>query len=302
MKSVSERITEFVDYHINGDGECNNVILKWYADKHNLSPQQRYEIAFLFSMCYSVPSAIIMYNACNQGVTLESLKPIKSRVIFQSDRKYMKMKDNFERGVKCFVENNSDYEKFKNDVCVEGLIGLAHAIRKVQSWVMFGRFGAFLFLETLCALEDVRVVDTTMKWSQGDTATSGIMNLFGKDSEANLFDKTGKLLIKGEQLDYYLSVVKLALKKAGCDTNIAEIETSLCAYRKFYKGSRYNGYYLDRMLEEIHNIEAEYADIACELYEGRKKNFAAKFLGEISGWKGIRKEEKKRYMLTGRID
>lgn len=301
MKPVSERIREFVEYHTNGDGECNNIILKYYANKHDLTPQQRYDLAFLFSMCYSVPSAIIMLNACNSCVQIEPLITVKPDIIFQSDRKYMRMKDNFERGVKYFVENNSDYEKFKNDVCVEGWIGLAQAIKKVESWVMFGRFGAFLFLETLLALEDVRVIDTTIKWAHGDTATSGIMNLFGKDSEANLFDKTNKLLIKTEQLDYYLSVVKTALKKAGCDTNITEIETSLCAYRKFYKGTRYNGYYLDRMLEEIHNVEQEHKGIAKELYEGRCNNFNAKYLGEISGWDGVRKEEKKRYLLTGRI-
>ena len=31
-KSTEERLKEFVDYHINGDGECNGIVLKRYAD------------------------------------------------------------------------------------------------------------------------------------------------------------------------------------------------------------------------------------------------------------------------------
>lgn len=46
MKSAESRMTEFVKYHIEGDGECNNVVLKAYADKHGLDTQQRFDLAY----------------------------------------------------------------------------------------------------------------------------------------------------------------------------------------------------------------------------------------------------------------
>lgn len=33
MKDRKQRMIEFVNYHIHGDGECNNVVLKAWADK-----------------------------------------------------------------------------------------------------------------------------------------------------------------------------------------------------------------------------------------------------------------------------
>jgi len=75
----------------------------------------------------------------------------------------------------------------------------------------------------------------------------------------------------------------------------------LCAYRKFFKGSRYNGYYLDRMLEEVIYMKKYYPNVSEQIFEIRKRNFDKKYLGELNGWNGIRKECKKLYRDYGVI-
>ena len=91
---------------------------------------------------------------------------------------------------------------------------------------------------------------------------------------------------------------------SGLDANPTKLETSLCAYRKFYKGTRYNGYYLDRMLEELVYFKRnypEYDKITDELYDIRSKCFQHDYLGEYHGWFGVRKELKKLYKEYGAI-
>lgn len=298
----SRRIAEFVDYHMNGDGECNNAVLKAWADGNSLSLQERYELAYFFSVTYCVQSAIILFEE-QRNIYLDIKSWVErnmAKIVFQSDRKYIKMGDRFEVVLEQF-ECISSADNFLRSVCDDGVLSLEKAIPQVCTWAMFGRFSAFLFLETLAELTGIEVTNSKICWADGDTATSGLMNIFGYDDQANYFDKTGKLLLPVGLLDGMLAEVENAVKAAGGDTNTTKLETSLCAYRKFHKGTRYNGYYLDRMLEEIKKMSAEYPELSNELIEIRKSLFPAKYLGEVGGWQGVRRKLKKMYLQTGVI-
>lgn len=60
MIELEKRLNEFINYHITGDGECNGIVLRYWATKHNLSTQEKIELAYLFSVCYCVESAIVL--------------------------------------------------------------------------------------------------------------------------------------------------------------------------------------------------------------------------------------------------
>ena len=302
MKSLEERMREFAEYHKNGDGECNNVVLKAWAAKHRLSLQERYELAYYFAITYCVESAIVLFR--EQADIFPDIKlwveRKKDSIVFQSDRKYVRMRDSFE---KCL-------EQFKSIRSVEGFLGrvsdgttiiLAKAIPYVENWVMFGRFSAFLFLETFVNLTGIPIENTTISWKQGNTATSGLLNLYGLDDAANEFDKHKRLRVSTKLMDDMLRRTLVYIGKTGGSTNVTEVETSLCAYRKFYKGSRYNGFYLDRMLEEINKMSRQYPEISKELIEIRKAHFDEKYLGEIGGWAHVRGWLKKVYRETGLV-
>lgn len=304
MKSAEERMAEFVKYHIEGDGECNNVVLKAWAEKHGLELQDRYVLAFLFSVTYCVESAIALFYARRKegSLTPKTVAELKPKMIFQSDRKYMRMKDNFEKCVNHFESSNSDAKKFLLNVSDNGKIKLQKAIKYVQSWVMYGRFASFLFLETFIELTGIKSDNTTIDWKNGDTATSGLLNVYGLDNFADAFDKKGILGVSYSNLNTMLGKVLHMIEQNGGNVNVTEVETSLCAYRKFYKGSRYNGYYLDRMLEEINAMKNDFPDISAELLEIRAKSCNIRFLGELGNWCGIRREMKHFYLNEGKIN
>lgn len=303
MKSISERMNEFVQYHINGDGECNTVVLCRWADNHKLSTQDKYELAFFFSATYSVLSAIAIYGEKEKLFRSPQkwIEKNKITIVFQSDRKYMRMKDNFLKSVEYWIKNQKDAATFLKSVTEQGRIRLQKAVKEVERWEMYGRFSAFLFLEMFANLIKAPVENTTIDWKHGNTATSGLLNLFARDRDANDFDKTGKLRIPEEMMDKMLCQTLKRIRENGGSDNVTEVETSLCAYRKLYKGSRYNGYYLDRMLEEIQIMKPNYPEISKEVLDIRAELFKDKYLGEKSGWNGIRPKMKKVYLMTGLI-
>lgn len=299
---MTKRTDEFVNYHITGDGECNSIVLAEWANAHNLTAQERYELAYFFAITYCVGSAIYIFlNKKDVGKAPRAwAEQNKDKIIFQSDRKYIRMKDSFARCLLAFADY-CDVDDFLKKVKTGDKLDFAKAIPYVSSWVLFGRFSAFLFLEMFIYLYPMEFTEVSIEWKKGNTATSGLLNVFGLDKEADMFDKTGKLWRDTNQLDFMLSALKIQIAAEHGNTNVTTIETSLCAYRKFFKQSRYNGFYLDRMLEEIHAMEKDHAQICAELCQIRARCFQPKYLGELGGWRGVRKEMKKSYMQTGMI-
>lgn len=303
MKTLQERMIEFCLYHRDGDGECNAKLLTEYANRHELSDEERLHLAFFFSITYCCESGIILFNKrediLSGKITSEMLK---QDMVFQSDRKYIKMGKRFNGVLELWKTKISSYDNSRwfNG----GVLDLKEAIKDVERWYMFGRFSAFLFLESYATMIGVAVSNTTIDWKHGDTATSGLLNLFGDDALADEFDRSGVLKVPVDKMDARLLTLSKNVEKTGGDTDTTKLETSLCAYRKFYKGTRYNGYYLDRMLEELvwyQKFKPEYSDITGELYKIRRALFSDEMLGELHGWTGIRKENKKLYMLYGII-
>lgn len=302
---MKNRMREYVEYHLNGDADCNTIILRGYADKKGLNLQQRFDLAYLFAICYCIPSALLMLN--EKENILKDVKGWsnhnKEIIIFQSDRKYVKLLNRFEGCLQYYKDNLTDVNQFLQKVQHNGIFDIEKALLQVQSWFYFGRFASYLFIETFTALIDCKIQNTTIDWPHGDTATSGIMNLFGLDRSADYFDKTGRITgnLNKTMLDNMLNLVIKEIRASGGNDNVTDIETSLCAYRKFWKGTRYDGYYIDRMLEEIlqcKKLSEKYGIICKELIELRKEKFDNKKLGEICGWNGIRKENKKLWIKT----
>lgn len=306
-KPVQERIREFVHYHKTGDGECNGILMKAYADKHRMNTQQRFDFAFFYATVYCIPSAIIMLNEKAEIIKNPSdwAKNNKSRLIFQSDRRYARLNGAFERMLKEYADTIHDADRYIKETVSGDTISVKKALGITTNWYFFGRFGAFLFIETLCLLMSYKSANAPIQWKDGDTATSGLMNLFAFDNSAEYFDKHDKLPpnFTQEKLDILYGKLISAIRRAGGETNVTEVETSLCAYRKFYKGSRYNGYYLDRQLEELKHYESQRGAgvMVQELYSLRKSLFDHRYLGEIHGWEGVRKECKTLYKRTGQM-
>lgn len=82
------------------------------------------------------------------------------------------------------------------------------------------------------------VDDVAYAWEPGENYTKGAVHVMGTSDRA--------------VLDKFL---KDAIRDTG--ENAFSIETSLCSVAKFVKGTRWNGYYTERMLEDASGTRYE---------------------------------------------
>lgn len=175
-------------------------------------------------MTYHIPSALdmLLYNERN-----------KKKLHFRTDRRY----------VRC----NGAYERLLSELNKEKLSRLlacrttTEAYKLVRSWFFFGRYTAYLFLEVFINVfpEGKQWIDDLVPdWEEDENYTKGAVSII----QSNL----------KKALNAFLN----AARKDTQD-NVFAIETSLCAVEKFRKGTRWNGYYTERMLNEVQGTKYE---------------------------------------------
>lgn len=166
-------------------------------------------------MTYHIPSALRML--------IDGERNIKN-LQFRTDRRY----------VRC----NGAFSRLLAELSHEKLLSLkraqstSEAYNIVSNWFYFGRYASYLFLEVYCNTFKPNWEDNIKYgWESRENYTKGAVLLTGT-SDKRVLDKF--------------------LEQAKRDTgdNAFAIETSLCAVEKIRKGTRWNGYYTERMLEE----------------------------------------------------
>lgn len=303
-----KRLKEFIWYHINGDGDCNGQVLRAYAEQHELTKQDIFDLAYFYATTYCCASAIFLLDHRNEIISdlRQFAGKYKKRLIFQSDRKYVRMKDHFEKMLATWANVLRKIEpEFADSFVRDETINTRAALKCVENWYFFKRFSAYLFIETYCdiyGIEASRAYDLDL---EGDAMTfvGGLFYVFGMDQEAEYVQKYHRLPVDIETINCLIQDLQNEVYAAGGDDNFTKLETSLCAYEKFFKGTRYNGYYADRMLQELTTLKTDpaMASAVQEVFKARKEAIPAIYRGEDNGWQGIRTEQKKRYKQSGQI-
>lgn len=309
MTKAEKRRKEFVWYHIHGDGDCNGQVLRVYAQLNNLDRQACFDLAYFYATTYCVVSAIYLLNHRKEIVAdyRAFAKENKPDLIFQSDRKYVKMLDNFERMLDVWRrELRSGAPEFDRCTLADpSTIDTEKALSKAEKWYFFKRFSAYLFIETYCDILDLRATRVTGLDYEGDAMTfaGGLFYVLGDDKDAIYIHENRKLPVTRDAFEESLQTLQRDVLAAGGDDSLVKLETSLCAYEKFFKGTRYNGYYADRQLGEVTKLRNNPKFVrACEeVLLARSIAINDAYLGELHGWSGIRKELKKSYQKTGRV-
>lgn len=306
---AKKRLQEFVWYHINGDGDCNGQTLRAYARMKNLSKQDCFDLAYFYATTYCCVSAIFLLQNREQIRRSPSRFAIehKGKLIFQSDRKYVRRRNTFQNMLEDWKQNlQGEQSRFDEETSANsGIINTTDALSIVQKWQFFGRFSAYLFVETYCDILNLRATRAVGLTYEGDSMTfaGGACYVYAKDAEAQYIQKEHKLPFTTEQFERMLRGIQQQVRANGGDDSLVKLETSLCAYEKFFKGTRYNGFYADRMLGEITEMrkEPEMSEICADVLKARKAAIAQRYLGELHGWNGIRKDLKKEYQRTNKI-
>lgn len=292
------RIQDFINFH-NESCLADTIVQPLYEylkiagwDEERLLE----EAVLLYSLTYSVPTTIVILcklDELNKNPK-EFWNKYKKKLLFQSDRKYVKINDRFIGGYFDFKKQDI-FGKLRDKTFVD----LEKAVEMVEKCYSYGRFSAFLFLETYGTIFNCEFLNNKLDWKNGSTVTSGMFNVLGQDDKANEWDKHHKIPINTE---YFDKIANYLLDKVTIGKKLAILETNLCAYRKLFKGSRYIGYYSDRVLEELYYTIEQFPEHKKELellFLAREVVIPEKYLGEKHEWTGIRKELKKHYLKTG---
>lgn len=208
--------SEYIAYHKRGDAGVEERAIASLSKRLRLSPWDTFRFIYYYSMTYHIPSALRLL-----------LKPATTKqedLVFRTDRRYVRCNGAYDRLLK---ELNPDMLSSLQDCKTT-----EEAYNTVRKWFFFGRYTAFLFLEVYYNCFHPGWNDNLrFKWEAEENYTKGAVHILGTTDRSDLDD--------------FLERVK---EDSG--DNCFAIETSLCAVAKFIKGTRWDGYYTERMMRE----------------------------------------------------
>lgn len=304
------RLEKFVEYQ-HEVPETHYRFVGEYSRRKKFNNNQKVNIAFLLSETYSEITTVFLTELLKKKSPEEVWK-MKNNLNFGSARKYVKNNDEFANQMRDWekLTRKRPYEfikKAEGDNPMETYNSIHEAVKAVNG---VGRFAADLFLETIIYLRDdlgIKVEQpTVLDWKNCANLTSGIFNIFYEDERANEYDKTKKVTdIEKKYLTGKLVKIQKEIQETypNQDAQICMFIGKICSFRNLFKNARYGGFHHDRqlgVLKEYERTFPEYQYLWDECYRIRKDIFPERFLGELHGWDGIRKERKKIWLTTGK--
>lgn len=307
----SQRWELLKQYIRHGYMDSDTHLLGEYAEALDYSVPRKISLSFLYSTCYNVPTAILLdhmmgHITCwNKDDLTDMWEQYKDKLIFQTDRKWVKIANQFVDLCMDFKENMFPFSKH-----IKPHIHSFDAMYdEFSSLKNQGRVSTYIFIDGLISTGVMKpCMPKRFDWNNGQTCTEGMMHAIMEDDWVEHFDK-GKHKLPREQifvLDHYLNELINELREEGLDEeHIWDYESNLCAYRKYFKGKMYYGYYMDRQLEELAKMRANfpgYENLWGKVFQLRKAVYPKNLLGELNGWTGIRKDKMQDFLKTGVID
>mgnify|MGYP003137686249 FL=1 len=278
-------VMSYKEYHYKSleakDIDPSILCLKYLADRYELNIEQRYWIAFLYGCTYSATTTFYIYNEFPDYINADLNRMSrwwdlnKHKLIFQTDRLRIKSNNQFIQAVRSYRSlcgtSQGRYFVCKNWV---------EMYKKIEAIKYFGRFSLFNYLDVLNAITDIIHKPTYLNMLEAESCRNGIA--FSIDRPDLVTHGTKRKLTKNEMILLHNTFKEYLQSYQG---NVFQIETTLCAYKKYrIGGKRYVGYYIDRMGEEIKKMsenvkEGVFWDV---LWQFRNETFDRKYLSEYA--------------------
>ena len=271
-------VKSYTEYHnesyLAGDIDPSVTCLTYLADRYELNTEQRYWIAFLYGTCYSATTTFYVYNEFPdyELVDVNRLnqwwKDNKHNLIFQTDRLRIKSNNQF---IESFVSYRNlckgSQQRYFNSRSSDEIYNKILAIK------YFGRFTLFNYLDVLNQVTDITLKPRYLNMMEAESCRNGLAFAIGREDliKENISGNDARLL--------HNEFINTMRSHKG---NIFQVETTLCAYKKYRYGKRYVGYYIDRMYNEIKTMEGRVTEgVAWEvLWQFREETYNKKYLSE----------------------
>lgn len=275
-----------------GDVDPSYAMLRYVCDRFELNVEQRFWLAFLYATCYCGPTVYYVYNEFPdfENVDEDRLErwwdQNKSKLYFQTDRRRIRSNNQFCDVFRSYrkkvggISQQSLFNTFKSP------LGAHHTYEnawdQMSDLFQFGRFSMFLYLEAVHVVTGFKMRPQTMDIADAESCRNGLAFAIEREDLLTLDDrKLERKDLKYLQREFDRVVSELELIDPA--NSVWNIETSLCAYKKYRLGKRWVGYYLDRQAEEISWMEAEVREGVdwSVLWDYRKETYSPKFLKEL---------------------
>lgn len=143
-----------------------------------------------------------------------------------------------------------------------------------------GRWAAFKWAELLKEVHGLNLAAPDMRLRDCTGPVEGLQMLFGDPTD------------DPDRLDDYARSAKEILLEDGQDLSWERVETILCKWKMLLKGNYYVGRDIDELQEVIEHARDVYLPEAhiARLYLARLAALPNEFLGELQGWRGVRRD------------
>lgn len=305
------RRNKLVEYIGNFPDEIG-PLMKAFFKNNDYDKDKQVWWVLLYSASYCMGTACILCEELDfHTITLEQLEAFwvenKAKLIFQSDRRYIKNMNQFTEIAWEFLNRSKRHpwkylKSFFRNSPEKTYVSL---YKEVSSWKYYGRFGTVLFLYNINKLLGIPMDSLDYDWKSGSTTTAALFNATYQDERADWFEKHPSLSTEDKAwLDLQLKKVMRVLKKRYPEKQwtLMGVTSDLCSYRKLFKQTRYLGYYVDRQQEELTRLEKvypKYQTMWNNFWRWRKQYLIKEYLGEINGWAGVQKERCKSWVTKG---
>lgn len=213
---------EYIRYHLGGDAGVEERMIASLSAYYKLSRWDSFRLAYYYTTTYHIPSALKLLRNHNTP---------KSELKFRTDRRYVRIGDTYTRLMAQLSPKLLDQ--------LDKATTTTEQYNIVSSWYFFGRYAAFLFLEVWAKLSGKQIKDDlALKFEPTENYTKGAEIIAQTQDKAAL-------------------TAFIERAKRDTNDNVFSLETSLCAVAKLKKGTRWNGYYTERLLSDIVGSEWE---------------------------------------------
>jgi hypothetical protein len=245
-----------------GDVDPSYSMLRYLCERFELNIEQRYWLAFLYATCYCGPTVYYIYNEFPdfENVNEDRLErwwaANREKLYFQTDRRWVRSRNQWcdmFRSYKKHVGALSQEQLFKTFRTPIRYQTYDNAWAGLSSVYQMGRFAMFLWLEAVHVVTDFPMRPLTMDINSAESCKNGLLYALGRPELIGV--PLNKTSMFGLQQQFDALVRELSNEHPG--NNVWNIETTLCAYKKYRLGKRWVGYYLDRQHDEIANMQSK---------------------------------------------
>lgn len=276
-----------------GDIDPSYEMLRYVCERFELNMEQRYWLAFLYATCYCGPTVYYIYNEfpdfenVDEGRLSRWWSANRSKLYFQTDRRWVRSRNQWcdvFRSYKATIGGLNQEKFYKALKTPDPLLNYENAWNAMSGVYQFGRFAMFLYLEAVYVVTGFPMKPRTMDLKEAESCRNGLAFALNRP-DLNTHDGGRANLTPEEMRFLQVKFDRLTSIMQAQDprNTVWNIETSLCAYKKYRLGKRWPGFYLDRQAEEIENMQKnvnEGVDWSV-LWDYRKETYQKQYLKEF---------------------